>query len=108
MSNPDAKLGEERATVAVDDGELLAGQYKTKLELAQEQRQWNEDRIRRRLMNEYEQAGKALGEVVRVACRLLLLLSGLSGSSPRRPTEPTGLEESRHPASPELDPNYWH
>ena len=76
MSNPDAKLGEERATVASDDGELLpaAGQPKTKLELAQEQRQWNEDRIRRRLMNEYERAGKALGEVVRRV--MLTLLAG--------------------------------
>ena len=106
MSDPDAKLGEERATVAVDDGELLrAAQTKTKLELAQEQRQWNEDRTRRRLMNEYERAGKALGEVVSQSVLL-------SGRAPQAHNvawpHPTGLEQPGRPAAPELDPHHWH
>lgn len=58
---PDSKLGEEPASITFDD--TLLGEPSTKD--LEEQRRWNEERIRRRLMSEYERAGKALSEMVR-------------------------------------------
>lgn len=70
-SAPDAKLGEE--PVAIDFEEVAVGSKeqtttpttsKSAEELAEEQRTWHEQRIRQRLQNEYERAGRALSAVV--------------------------------------------
>lgn len=79
-SAPDAKLGEE--PVAIDADEIAVGgrasiktskpkstedkttATKSAQELADEQRTWHEERIRQRLQNEYERAGRALSELV--------------------------------------------
>jgi len=72
-SAPDAKLGEE--PVAIDFEEVAVGSKeqtttttattsKSAAELAEEQRTWHEQRIRQRLQNEYERAGRALSAVV--------------------------------------------
>lgn len=72
-SAPDAKLGEEPAVVEVDEVAVGSKEQKTPAtatlsksaeELAQEQRTWHEQRIRQRLQNEYERAGRALSAVV--------------------------------------------
>lgn len=73
-SAPDAKLGEEPAVVEFDEV-AVGGKEKTATstpttsksveELAEEQRTWHEQRIRQRLQNEYERAGRALSAVVR-------------------------------------------
>ena len=80
---PDSRLGEEPAVVdAVElqwsgsqDASSLTGSSdatttskKTPLQQAQEQAAWHEDRIRRRLQNEYERAGKALSDIVSRYC----------------------------------------
>lgn len=64
--DPDAKPGEEPASIVVD-AEVVAAP--SSADLAEEQRKWHEDRIRRRLNREYERAGKALSEVVSWALR---------------------------------------
>ena len=80
---PDSRLGEEPAVVdAVElqwsgsqDASSSTGRSdatttsnKTPLQQAQEQAAWHEDRIRRRLQNEYERAGKALSDIVSRYC----------------------------------------
>jgi hypothetical protein len=57
---PDSKPGEEPASITVDDG-LVGGPSTADLV---SQQKWAEDRIRRRLLNEYERAGRALSDMV--------------------------------------------
>jgi len=59
--DPDAKPGQEPVSITVD-ADLVGGP--STADLAEEQRQWHEERIKRRLNREYERAGKALSEVV--------------------------------------------
>lgn len=72
---PDAKPGEEPARIVVDeassaDGDPVASSSSTLPSSTanltpEEQKEWVEARIRRRLASEYERAGRALSEVVR-------------------------------------------
>jgi hypothetical protein len=89
-SAPDAKPGEEPVAIEVDELSIGGGagagagaeeKKKSKVnsistspastisksveELAEEQRTWHEERIRKRLQNEYERVGRALSGVVR-------------------------------------------
>lgn len=76
-SAPDAKLGEEPVAIDADEVAVRVGRSraeeeeaekptlkKSAQELADEQRTWHEQRIRQRLQNEYERAGRALSEMV--------------------------------------------
>lgn len=86
-SSPDSKLGQEPAvvdavevttTTATGSPRVVVSKDESIIDVAltqqqaQEHRQWHEDRIRRRLLNEYEQRGRALSEIV---CRRLGKLS---------------------------------
>ncbi|KAL7009651.1 hypothetical protein EMMF5_000559 [Cystobasidiomycetes sp. EMM_F5] len=78
-SSPDSKLGQEPAvvdavevttTTATGSPRVVVSKDESIIDVAltqqqaQEHRQWHEDRIRRRLLNEYEQRGRALSEIV--------------------------------------------
>lgn len=84
-SAPDAKPGEEPVAIEVDEVSVGVGKSrdaeqqeqpavktasKSAQELADEQRTWHEQRIRQRLQNEYERAGRALSAVVSCQCQL--------------------------------------
>lgn len=83
-SAPDAKLGEEPVAIQVDElaydsSSSVGSQSSSKGidELAQEQKQWHEERIRRRLQSDYEKAGRALSAMVCQYYVMLLLFSNL-------------------------------
>jgi hypothetical protein len=68
---PDAKPGQEPVSIVVDEAASSGGSpvlgSANLGNAAEDQRAWHEERIRRRLANEYERAGRALSEVVRTA-----------------------------------------
>ena len=66
---PDSKPGEEPVSITLDDA-ILGGPSTSDLE---EQRKWQEQRLRRRFLYEYERAGKALSEMVDSLSKLCTL-----------------------------------